>query len=126
MDKISVIIPVYNTEKYLKRCLDSIINQTFKNLEIIIVDDGSTDSSPQICDNYAESDDRIRVIHKTNGGLSSARNAGIDIATGIYISFIDSDDYIDIKYFEILYSNIISSRRNCVGKIKRKKFFSIL
>ena len=93
-EKISVIIPVYNVEKYLKRCLDSVINQTYKNLEIILVDDGSTDTSGKICDEYAKIDSRIKVIHKFNGGLSSARNVGIEHASGSFISFIDSDDWV--------------------------------
>lgn len=99
---VSIIVPVYNTEKYLSTCIDSIINQTYKNLEIIIVDDGSTDSSPKICDEYACRDSRIKVIHKKNGGLSSARNAGLDVITGNYISFIDSDDYIAQTFIENL------------------------
>lgn len=101
--KISVIIPVYNVEKYLKRCIESVINQTIKDLEIILVDDGSTDSSGRICDEYAKKDKRIKVIHKENGGLSDARNAGLDIARGYYISFVDSDDYIDNNMIEKLY-----------------------
>ncbi len=100
MKKVSVIVPVYNTEKYLEKCLDSIINQTYKNLEIILVDDGSPDNSGSICDEYAIKDSRIKVIHKENGGLSSARNAGLDIATGDYIAFIDSDDYVKVTLFE--------------------------
>ena len=92
--KISVIVPVYNTGKYLNKCIDSILNQTFKDFELILVDDGSTDSSGAICDEYAKKDGRIVVIHKENGGLSSARNAGLDIVEGEYISFIDSDDFI--------------------------------
>lgn len=97
---ISVIVPVYNVEKYLERCIDSILNQTYKNLEIILVDDGSTDKSPKICDKYLDRDRRVRVIHKENGGLSDARNTGIQIATGDFISFIDSDDYIDINMYD--------------------------
>ena len=99
---ISVIIPIYNVEKYLKKCIESIINQTYKNLEIILVDDGSTDNSPTICDEYKKKDKRIKVIHKKNGGLSDARNKGIDIATGDFISFVDSDDYIDLNMYEKL------------------------
>jgi glycosyltransferase involved in cell wall biosynthesis len=94
MPLISVIVPVYNVEPYLRKCLDSIINQTYKNLEIILVDDGSPDNCGQICDEYAKKDDRIKVIHKENGGISSVRNAGLDVANGEYISFVDSDDYI--------------------------------
>lgn len=99
---ISVIVPIYRVEDYLKRCVDSIINQTYKNLEIILVDDGSTDSCPQICDDYAKQDTRIKVVHKENGGLSDARNAGMKVATGEYISFVDSDDYIDVDMLNIL------------------------
>lgn len=93
--RISVIVPVYNVEAYLNRCVDSILAQTYQNLEIILVDDGTKDACDQICDAYAEQDPRIRVIHKPNGGLSSARNAGIDIATGEYLAFVDSDDWIE-------------------------------
>jgi glycosyltransferase involved in cell wall biosynthesis len=92
---ISVIVPVYNTEEYLKRCLDSIINQSYKNLEILCIDDGSTDNSGKICDEYALKDNRIKVIHKENGGLASARNAGLKTASGRYINTVDSDDWIE-------------------------------
>lgn len=92
---ISVIVPVYNVEKYLARCVDSILAQTHSNLEVILVDDGAKDSSPTICDRYAAKDSRVRVIHKENGGLSSARNTGIEAATGEYVSFVDSDDWIE-------------------------------
>lgn len=91
--KISVIIPVYNVEKYLRQCVDSVLNQTYKNIEIILIDDGSTDSCPAICDAYALKDSRVKVVHKKNGGLSSARNAGIRISTGDYLMFVDSDDF---------------------------------
>lgn len=100
--KISVIVPVYKVEKYLARCVDSIINQTYKNLEIILVDDGSPDNCGAICDEYAKRDERIKVIHKKNGGLSSARNAGLDIATGDYIAFVDSDDRLAPDAYENL------------------------
>ena len=93
--KISIIIPVYNVEKYLCECINSVISQTYKNLEIILVNDGSLDKSGDICNAYADKDKRIKTIHKTNGGLSSARNAGIEVATGEYITFLDSDDYWD-------------------------------
>ena len=107
MDKlISVIVPIYNVEKYLTKCIESIINQTYKNLEIILVDDGSPDKSPIICDEYAKKDNRIKVIHKKNGGLSDARNYGMSLATGEYISFIDSDDYVTDDYIMTLYSLI--------------------
>lgn len=92
---ISVIVPIYNVQQYLPECIDSILAQTYKNLEIILVDDGSPDSCPQICDDYAKRDDRIKVIHKPNGGLSDARNHGIRSATGEYLLFIDSDDFYD-------------------------------
>lgn len=102
-DLISIIVPIYNVEKYLKTCLNSIVNQTYRNLEIILVDDGSPDQCGEICDEYAEKDDRIKVIHKENGGLSDARNAGINIASGKYIAFIDSDDYIADNFIQYLY-----------------------
>ncbi len=107
-DLISIIIPIYNVEKYLKECLDSILGQTYKNLEIILVDDGSPDNCGNICDEYLKKDSRIKVIHKTNGGLSDARNHGINIATGEYICFVDSDDYVDKYYVEKLYNAIKS------------------
>ncbi len=105
MSKISIIIPVYNVEKYLNRCLDSIINQTFKDLEIICIDDGSTDTSSKILEEYASKDTRIKVIHQKNSGLSAVRNKGIALASGEYISFIDSDDWIDLNFYERLYSS---------------------
>lgn len=110
MVEISVIVPVFNVEKYIKKCVDSIVSQTFSNIEIILVDDGSTDNSGIMCDEYAKIDSRIKVIHKKNGGLSSARNAGINIATGQYFGFIDSDDYIDKDMFELLHRNIIKEK----------------
>lgn len=97
---LSVIVPVYNVEDYLGRCVESILAQTYKNLEIILVDDGAKDSSGAICDAYAQKDRRIQVIHKENGGLSSARNAGLDMATGTYIAFVDSDDWIEPDAYE--------------------------
>ena len=98
---ISVVIPVYNVKKYLKKCLETVVNQTYSNLEIILVDDGSTDGSEKICDEYATQYNNVSVIHKKNGGLSSARNAGIDVAKGKYIGFIDSDDFVDKRMEEI-------------------------
>ena len=103
-DLISVVIPVYKVEEYIKRCIDSIITQTYENLEIILVDDGSPDNCPKICDEYAKKDKRVKVIHKENGGLSDARNAGIDIASGKYITFVDSDDYVTSDYVEYMYN----------------------
>ena len=104
-DLITVVVPIYKLEKYLKKCIDSIIKQTYKNLEIILVDDGSPDKCPQICDEYVKKDSRIKVIHKKNGGVSSARNLGIKSANGIWIAFIDADDWIEEKYFEELIYN---------------------
>lgn len=111
---ISVIIPVYNVEQYLEKCIDSIINQTYKNLEIILVDDGSIDNSGNLCDLLAKKDSRIVVYHKENGGLSSARNFGIDKANGEFIGFIDSDDYIDNDMYETLY-NLIKQNKSDVS-----------
>ena len=99
---VSVIVPIYNVQDYLEKCIDSIINQSYENLEIILVDDGSPDVCGRICDEYALKDKRIKVIHKENGGLSDARNSGIAIANGKYITFIDSDDFIHIRFIEIL------------------------
>lgn len=105
---ISIIVPIYKVEEYLPRCLDSIINQTYKDLEIILVDDGSPDKCGDICDKYAEMDNRIKVIHKKNGGLSSARNTGLEIASGDYIAFVDSDDWIEPNAYELLLDAIES------------------
>lgn len=102
MELISVIVPVYNVESYLEKCIESIQNQSYKSLEIILVNDGSTDSSGDICDKYAACDKRIRVIHQKNGGISSARNTGLEVANGDYIAFVDSDDYIELKMYEDL------------------------
>lgn len=104
---VSIIIPVYNVNNYLRRCLDSVVGQTYQKLEIILVDDGSTDNSGKICDEYAQIDNRIIVVHKINGGLSDARNVGIDIASGKYIAFIDSDDFVSTKYIQILLEEIM-------------------
>lgn len=104
MDLISVIVPVYNVEKYLDRCVESIVNQTYKNLEIILVNDGSTDNSGQICDVWAEKDNRIRVIHQSNMGGGAARNAALEIAKGDYIAFVDSDDYIANDMYQYLHN----------------------
>ena len=103
---ISIIVPVYKVEPYLRRCLDSIVNQTYTNLEIILVDDGSSDSCPQICDEYAAKDKRIVVIHKKNGGLSDARNVGVQHATGDYIYYIDSDDELPLDAIQSLYDYV--------------------
>ncbi len=99
-DLISVIVPVYNVEPFLDRCMQSILRQTYRNLEIILVDDGSTDASAQLCDDYARKDGRVKVLHKTNGGLSDARNAGLELASGAYIGYVDSDDWIEPDMYE--------------------------
>ena len=109
MKMITVIIPVYNTARYLERCIGSVVNQTYKNLEIILVDDGSTDDSYEICKQWAEKDHRILLIHKENGGPSSARNLALDIATGDYIAFVDSDDWIEPDMYEVLYHTLVDS-----------------
>lgn len=100
---ISIIIPIYNVEKYLDRCITSIQNQTLKNIEIILVDDGSPDNCPRLCDEYAKKDSRIKVIHKKNEGLGLTRNAGLEIATGEFVAFVDSDDWVDVTMYETLY-----------------------
>ncbi len=109
MPKISVIVPVYKVEKYLNRCVESILAQSFADFELFLVDDGSPDNCPKMCDEWAQKDNRIKVIHKANGGLSDARNAALDKATGDYISFVDSDDYITEDAFETLYYSIVKN-----------------
>lgn len=121
MDKkplISVIVPVYKVEDYLARCVDSLLAQTYENLEIILVDDGSPDRCGAICDDYAARDVRIRVVHKPNGGLSSARNAGIDIARGAYLGFVDSDDWVDVHTYEWMMDMALSEdvKLVCAGR----------
>jgi glycosyltransferase involved in cell wall biosynthesis len=145
---VSVIVPVYNVEKYLSRCIDSILSQTYKNLEIILVDDGSTDNSPMICDDYKNKDSRIRVVHKKNEGVSVARNTGLDLANGTYISFVDSDDWIEpnlyervitcinekkadiVKYHYVVEENGVSKNTGCnynyTGFVDKKELISIL
>lgn len=128
---ISVIVPVYNVENYLSRCVDSIINQTYSNLEIILVDDGSTDSSGIICDEYKKKDKRIIVIHQENGGLSQARNSGMKVMKGKYVTFVDSDDYISPDYIKYLFNLIVRYKADisiCLyrnfyedGTLERKK-----
>ena len=115
-DLISVVVPVYNVEGYLDNCMRSIVLQTYANIEIILVDDGSTDLSGKKCDEWAKKDGRVRVIHKQNGGLSSARNAGIDVAKGDYIAFVDSDDFIALNMYEIMHREIClnNSQMACV------------
>lgn len=113
---LSVIVPVYHVEKYLSECIESIINQTFQDMEIILVDDGGDDLCPRICDEYAERDTRIHVVHKKNGGLVSARKAGLKIATGKYIAFVDGDDYIDRTMYEFLYKKAIETNADIVAE----------
>lgn len=109
MDLISIIVPVYKVESYLNKCVESIVNQTYQNLEIILVDDGSPDNCPVMCDDWAAKDGRIKVVHKPNGGLSDARNTGMKVASGDYIAFVDSDDWIEPHYIDYLYQAIQKS-----------------
>lgn len=104
--KISIIVPVYNVEQYLENCINSVLNQSFRNFQLILVDDGSKDSSGEICDRFVQKDSRVKVIHKSNAGVSAARNAGIDIATGQFICFIDSDDWIESEYLQKIVDEI--------------------
>lgn len=113
MPKVSIIVPVYNTEQYLSRCIDSILAQTFDDFELILVNDGSTDNSGKICEEYAQKDNRIKVIHKENGGVSSARNLGLDEAKGEWITFIDSDDYISDTYLSDFPKNEMNDMEIC-------------
>lgn len=119
--KVSIIIPVYNVEKYIEECLQSLINQTYTNLEIILIDDGSTDKSGEICDCYKKQDTRIRVIHKTNGGAASAKNIGLKIFNGDYVMFVDSDDMIDVKCIE---NRVLALEKNDVD-IVQSNFINI-
>ena len=127
---VSIIVPVYNVEQYLKECIESILAQTWKNFEVILVDDGSTDSSGKICDEYSQKKEFISVIHKKNGGLSSARNAGIDVAQGDYLAFIDSDDVVHPRYLSELVAIVKKEKADlaacnfCVGSLCRWKNFS--
>lgn len=113
-EKVSIIVPIYKVEKYLNKCIDSIVNQTYNNLEIILVDDGSPDNCPKICDEYAKKDNRIKVVHKQNKGVSSARNTGLDISTGDYIMFIDGDDYIELNMIECMLKNMFDNNVDIV------------
>ena len=110
---ISIIVPVYNAEKYIKECIDSLINQSYKNIEIILVDDGSKDSSSKICDEYAVKDNRIKVIHKENGGVSCARNEGIKVSKGKWITFVDADDWVNNNYISSMY-NVIDEKTDFI------------
>ena len=128
MPKVSIIVPVYKTEPYLSRCMDSLLNQTLKDIEIVLVDDGSPDNCPKMCDEYAMQDTRVKVVHKKNGGLGLARNSGLDVASGDYVGFVDSDDFVELYRFKAMYKKAIEFDADaCLegnkeyddGKIKR-------
>lgn len=124
-DKISVIIPIYNVEKYLEQCIESVINQTYENLEIILVDDGSSDKSSMICDKYKLKDNRIKVLCNTNMGVGAARNSGLEISTGKYVTFIDSDDYVSPNYIYTMYKNLKETNSDmsiCESKTFKGKY----
>lgn len=112
--KVSIVVPVYNVERYLDKCVESLRNQTLSDIEIILVDDGSPDNCPVMCDEYANSDSRIKAIHKKNGGLSSARNEGMKYVTGEYYMFVDSDDWLDVESCEVCYREIEASKADCL------------
>ena len=118
MPKISVIVPVYNTEQYLHRCIDSILAQTFPDFELLLIDDGSKDNSGRICDEYAAKDSRIRVFHKENGGVSSARNLGLDTAQGEWIAFVDSDDWLKDRYLDAFISKCVNNTQIIIQSIE--------
>ncbi len=120
--KVSVIVPIYNTEKFLQECIESVLNQTYKNIEIILVDNGSTDTSPKICDRFAQQDDRVKFIHKEHGSIASGRNAGIDAATGSHIMFVDSDDVLDINMVQVLY-DACSTTGSDISICKAKRLY---
>ena len=105
--KVSIIVPIYNVERFLDRCMDSLLNQTLKDIEIIMVDDGSPDNCPQMCDEYAKKDSRVKVVHKANAGLGYARNSGLDVASGEYVAFVDSDDYVDLDAYQTMYNEAV-------------------
>lgn len=121
MKKVSIIVPVFNVSAYLATCIESLINQTLNDIEIILIDDGSTDNSPAICDKYADLDSRIKVVHKTNGGLGSARNCGLGVATGEYVTFVDGDDYMATDAYEKLYA-IASSNHLDMIRFRANRF----
>ena len=120
--KVSIIVPIYNVEKYLDRCMDSLLNQTLKDIEIIMVDDGSPDNCPQMCDEYAKKDSRVKVVHKKNSGLGFARNSGLDIATGEYVAFVDSDDYVGLNMYKTLYDRAEADKCDAVFCGFKKEF----
>lgn len=118
--KVSIIVPIFNVEMYLDRCIQSLLNQTLKDVEIVLVDDESPDRCPQMCDEYAKKDARIKVIHKKNGGLGLARNSGLEVATGEYVTFLDSDDYVELDTYEALYKEAVSKNLDvCYFKHRR-------
>ena len=119
--KVSIIVPVYNVELYLDRCIQSLVNQTLKDIEIILVDDGSPDNCPCLCDGYARNDSRIRVIHKQNEGLGYARNSGLEVATGDYVTFCDSDDCVSVNTYEYCYGIAIKENLDIV-RFKEERF----
>ena len=132
MVKVSIIVPVYKVEKYLARCVESLLGQTLSDIEIILVDDGSPDNCPALCDEWASKDDKIKVIHKENAGLGYARNSGLDVAVGEYVGFVDSDDYIEIDMYEKLYAAAVKYNAEfaltgfkCIGGIMVKKEDSV-
>lgn len=132
-EKISVIVPAHNVEKYLETCLDSILNQEYKNLEIILIDNASTDRTGEICDKYAEMDNRVSVVHEQHGGAALARNIGLDMATGKYISFVDSDDYVHPAFFKRLHEALIENGADIaecsylkVNEVDKERFFEIV
>ena len=121
MAKVSIIVPVYNVEQYIDRCMQSLLNQTLRDIEIILVDDGSPDQCPLICDKYAQQDNRVNVVHKQNSGLGYARNSGLEVASSEYIAFLDSDDYVDINMYKILFDEITSQKADAVFCGTRKE-----
>lgn len=121
--RISIVIPVYYVELYLHKCIDSVLRQTYQNIEVILVDDGSPDKCPEICDEYAQKDNRVKVIHKENGGLSDARNAGVQIAQGEYVIFLDSDDYYNNPQFLDSLSDIVAEKSSDMICFQRQQFF---
>lgn len=117
--KLSVVVPVYKVEKFLSRCIDSLLAQDYENIEVVLVDDGSPDRCPEICDRYAKADKRVKVVHKCNGGLCSARNAGIDVSTGDYITFVDSDDWVENNAYTPLISYMSDNQLDIIGGVYR-------
>lgn len=117
---VSIIVPVYNTEEYIRQCLDSILNQTYQNFECLLINDGSSDNSSDICREYVAKDTRFRYFKKENGGVSSARNLGIELSEGDYTTFIDSDDWVDSDYLEVLYSAILEEQADIAVSTYKK------